>query len=175
MFMGPPIGCEKDSACIYHSILSCPGPINCKSNSCPINGEKSCDVHHQYWLILCTSILFQISTDHPTGGGAASRKWPKNLQTLNNSLGLKMGVSCSKDIFLNSNQTTYLQIANRRKHRNRALLVSSARICEGEKKQYCSPGIYCKMVRIIHQENPWKKERGRGCWQRPIKEGLVLL
>ena len=40
MFMGPPIGCKKDSACIYHSILSCPGPINCKSNSHPINREK---------------------------------------------------------------------------------------------------------------------------------------
>ena len=32
-----------------------------------------------------------------------------------------------------------------------------------KKKQYCSPGMYCKMVRIIHQENPWKAERGRGC------------
>ena len=33
----------------------------------------------------------------------------------------------------------FLDIANRRKHRNSALLVSSVRICEGEKKAILLP------------------------------------
>ena len=114
MFMGPPIGCKKDGACIYHSIFSCPGPINCKSNSRPINGEKSCVVHHQYWLYYAHlffsrfRLIMQMVVQLPENGREKSANserfsWARNggklLKSLLKPIPMLMSppIGCKKD------------------------------------------------------------------------------